>query len=281
MIECTSAIFSAIGTALIGYFSGWFGSAADIWKIVLTLVGLFVAVVALIFLAALVIHLTIDVNKPVKRPSAFHTFVFNCFISMIDRFFRIRLYVDGGERIPDAPCVFIMNHRSNFDPILLADRYKKKHILMISKPANFKKPIAGGFIHKAGYMAIDREDDRKALKTVLKAIGYLGEGYSIGIYPEGTRNKKDVSLLPFKHGSFKIAMRAKVPTVITAIHETQKIHKNFPLKGTRVYLHVIDVLYPEDYEGKTSGDISDYAADVMKKDIDAFESGKRSAAAGG
>ena len=274
MIEWTAVIGSAIGTALISFFSGWFGDWGNIWRIILVFMGLWVAVMAVIFLTAYIIHASVDIKKPVDKPSKFHTFVFHCFLSYLDRLFRIKLHVVGEEKLPDGPCVFVMNHRSNFDPMLLADKYKKRKILMISKPENFKKPIAGGVIHKAGYMAIDREDDREALKTVLKAINYLKQGYSIGVYPEGTRNKDSLDLLPFRHGSFKIGTKAGVPIVVTCIHETQNISKNFPLKRTHVYLDILETISPEDYKGKSTAEISDYAAKIMQEDIDRFESRK-------
>ena len=275
MIEWTCVICSLIGTTLISYFSGWFGDLNVLWRFPLVFVGLGLGVLALIMAVAFIIHSTIDVTKPVDKPSKFHTFVYHCFLSFLDRLFGARLHVVGEEKLPDGPCVFVMNHRSNFDPMLLADKYKKRKILMISKPGNFKAPIAGGFIHKAGYMAIDRENDREALKTVLKAIKYLGEGYSIGVYPEGTRNKDGLDLLPFRSGAFKIATKANVPIVVTAIHETQYIHKNAPFKKTDVYLHIIKTITPEEYAGKHTNDISQEVFDMMQADIDAFEKAKK------
>ena len=276
MIELTALIGSAIGTGLISFFSGWFYNIADIWKILLVFIGLVIAIFAVMFTVAEIIHLSIDVKKPIKKPSKFHTFVYHCFLSFLDRLFRAKLHVVGEEKIPSGPCVFVMNHRSNFDPMLLADKYKKKKILMISKPENFKKFIAGGFIHKAGYMAINRDDDREALKTILQAVKYLKDGYSIGVYPEGTRNKDGLDLLPFKHGSFKIATKAKVPIVVTCIHNTQFIHKNAPFNTTHVYLDILDVITPEDYADKNTAEISDYAAKIMQEDIDRFEAEKAS-----
>ena len=270
MIELTCLFSSLVGTGLIAYFSGYFNDLGWLWKVPLVFVGLFFAVLATLFLTAFIVSLFINVNKPIKKPSKAATFVYHVFLSFIDRFFRIKFFVEGAEKIPDEPCVFIMNHRSNFDPMLLADRYKKKKILMISKPSNFKKPIAGGFIHKAGYMSVDRDNDREALKTVVKAVGYLRQGYSIGVYPEGKRNKDGLNLLEFRHGAFKIATKAEAPIVVTVIHESQKVKNNFPLKSTKVYLHVLKTLYPADYAGKNTSEISDEVFDMMQKDIDAF-----------
>ncbi|MBR2933902.1 MAG: hypothetical protein IKC33_06280, partial [Clostridia bacterium] len=51
---------------------------------------------------------------------------------------------------------------------------------------------------------------------------------------------------------FKIPLRANVPIVVTTIEGTEKIHKNFPFKRTRVYLDVLKVIKPCEYEGKTA-----------------------------
>jgi len=272
MIELTCVVCSAIWTSVIAYFSGWFSDLSQLWKFPLVFIGLGLAVLLLIFLVTFILSQTVDIKKPVEKPSAFHTFVYNCFVGFLIRLFRLRFKVKNEQMIPDEPCLFIMNHRSDFDPMLLTDRYKKKHILMISKPSNFKIPIAGGFIHKAGFMAIDRENDREALKTVLLAANRLKEGYSVCVYPEGTRNKTGINLLPFRHGAFKVATKVGAPIVIANIHETQKIHKNFPLRRTYAQMNVLSVLRKEDYNGKSTAEISQYAMEIMQADIDAFAS---------
>lgn len=58
---------------------------------------------------------------------------------------------------------------------------------------------------------LDREDPKQGMKTILQAIDYVKSGISICIFPEGTRNTgEELSLLPFKEGSFKIAEKADV-----------------------------------------------------------------------
>lgn len=274
MIEIISLIGAIISTALISYFNGIYGELIDILWIVLILYGTFVAFIALFMIAGYIISAVVDINKPIKKPSKFHTFVYYLYLSFLNRSFNIKFIVEGEDKLPEGKCVFVMNHRSNFDPMLLAQKYKKRNILMVSKPGNFRIPIAGGVIHKMGYLAIDRDNDREALKVILKAVDYIKQGYSIGIYPEGTRHKDGLDLLPFRHGSFKIAVKANVPIVVTAIHNTQEIHKNFPFKRTRVYLHILKTIYPEEYAGKTTAEISDEVAALMTEDIERFEAEK-------
>ena len=59
---------------------------------------------------------------------------------------------------------------------------------------------------------------------------------SVGVYPEGTRNR-DGSLLPFHDGVFIIARKADVPIVVATIDGTEKIPYNVNC-GERVSPHL-------------------------------------------
>ena len=105
--------------------------------------------------------------------------------------------------------MFVGNHRSNFDPIIEWLVLKPWDIAFISKGENFKIPFFGRIIRKCCFMPIDRENPRKALRTINKASDLLQSGeVSIGVYPEGTRSKTG-ELLPFHDGVFHIAKKAR------------------------------------------------------------------------
>ena len=68
-------------------------------------------------------------------------------------------------------------------------------MVYISKEGNFNIPIAGRLAKGSGFMAIDREDVRKAMGTINQAAEYIKSGKaSVCIYSEGTRNKTDEKL---------------------------------------------------------------------------------------
>lgn len=120
----------------------------------------------------------------------------------------------GGEKLPQTPFLFVSNHRSGFDPLSSIFLLRKHNVMFISKPSNLNLPVIGNIGYAAGCLAIDRENDREALKTIITASQYISKGIcSIGIYPEGTRNKGE-GLLEFHAGSFKIAQKAKAPVVV-------------------------------------------------------------------
>src|SRR5207253_11158546 len=88
----------------------------------------------------------------------------------------------------------------------------------------FYLPFMGWFLWRAGHIPVDRENARSALANVRRAVDKLQAGYSIVVFPEGTRSK-DGMLQDFKSGGFKIALRAGVPIIPVTIIGTHRVLK--------------------------------------------------------
>lgn len=199
------------------------------------------------FLFLLGCALLVDPQKEYEKHSDFYRHVLNGVDRIAVRGAGIRLHTKGLEKIPEDTknLLFVSNHRSNFDPIVTWYALKKWKPAFVSKASNFKIPIFGRMIRKCCFLAIDREDPRKAIVTIQKAAQLLESGeVSVGIYPEGTRSKNG-QLLPFHNGVFKIAQKARAQVVVLGISGTEKVHRNFPFHRTEVYLEVLDVIDPE------------------------------------
>lgn len=265
-------IMAAITTTLLSVFGGFVTVWTDFWKVLLLFVGSYWAWFVVVIIFAFFVTLPINTKKPVKKSNKFYTWLFNFINGWIIDTAGVKLKVTGLEKVdPNTSYLFVYNHRSNFDSQIVPRLFKKHKILLISKPENIKIPIAGKCIHAVGYLAIDRENDRKAIETILKAAQFLKAGHSIGLCPEGTRNKKSLDLLPFKNGGFKIAQRAKAPVVIMTLTGTEKIHKNFPFKRSIVHLDILDVLPVEKVTTMTTQEIGDYASSIMQQNINRYK----------
>jgi 1-acyl-sn-glycerol-3-phosphate acyltransferase len=155
---------------------------------------------------------------------------------------RVKVRINGMEKFPEEPFVLVSNHLSNFDPIVVLCKVKKRKIAFISKASNFKIPVAGDYVRCAGFLAIDRENAMSALRT-LKYAGEMmnREQMIMGIYPEGTRSKSG-ELLEFKEGAFLLAKRANAPIVVMTTKGTNKISKRALIKSTKVDLNVLEVI---------------------------------------
>lgn len=209
-----------------------------------------------------------DKKKEVTKPGRFAGYIVKETMSMLLFFSRTKVHVEGVENVPrDTKYLLVANHRSNFDPISCLATFGKNDLIFVSKPENFTLPVAGGWIHKAGFMAIDRENPKNALVTINKAANYLkNQTISVAIFPEGTRNKTTEPLLEFKNGAFKIATKAQVPIVVAAMKNTREVQHNFPWKRTDIYLH-IETIPAEEVKVSNTAQLSERAHKILMDNI--------------
>jgi 1-acyl-sn-glycerol-3-phosphate acyltransferase len=129
----------------------------------------------------------------------------------------ITVTLQEAENLPEPPFLLMSNHQSALDitVLLAAIPFSFK---FIAKRQLFSIPFLGWAMRRAGYISIDRENPREALKAIEEAVSRIKEGTPVLIFPEGTRGTKgskgrDESLLPFMKGAFSLASRAGVPVV--------------------------------------------------------------------
>ena len=160
----------------------------------------------------------------------------------------IDITVIGKENIPDEATLFVGNHRSIFDVLIMYVQCKRL-TGFISKDEVNKVPALRVWMRYLYSIFLKRDDIREGLKVVLQAIEYIKQGVSICVFPEGTRNKgEELTLLPFKEGTFKIALKTGCPIVPVSINNTAEIfEKHMPkYKKTHVILEYGKPIYPKD-----------------------------------
>ena len=217
--------------------------------------GAYVALNALFFLGLWFSTIFLPKKDPIDKPRNFYGIIqFVCDWAMTA--LRVKINFKGMEKFPDEPFVLVSNHISNFDPIVVLAKVKGRKIAFISKPSNFKIPVAGPYTHNAGFLAIDRQNAIKAMRTIKRAAELVvSEQMIMGIYPEGTRSKTG-ELLEFKEGAFLLAKRAKAPVVVITTKGTNQIAKRMILKATKVDLEVIEVIDKETVQDMKLSDLS-------------------------
>ena len=127
--------------------------------------------------------------------------------------------------------VFISNHQSYADILSFLYNVKNHQVAFITKDGLSKIPIFGKWVSRIRGIYIHRGDARASLKTINEGVEYLKQGFSLVIFPEGTRSRSS-AMAEFKHGSFKLATKARVPIVPVTLNggyhtyeETGKVTK--------------------------------------------------------
>ena len=120
----------------------------------------------------------------------------------------------GLENIPEeGPIIFAGNHTHAFDPIVVMT-FTKRTVHYMAKESLFKG-IHGILFKKIGLIKVYRT--QKNPMAVLEAEEILKKGGTIGIFPEGTRNKGEQELLKFKYGAVRIAKQSNSRIIPLAI----------------------------------------------------------------
>lgn len=125
----------------------------------------------------------------------------------------IRVTVHGMDHIPsDRAVVFIGNHRGFFD-VIASYPYMVRPTGFLAKIEFSRVPLLRTWMKNIHCLFLDRSSTQQGLETILAAVENVKKGYSIFVFPEGTRSKKEGEFLPFHAGSFKIAIRSGAPVV--------------------------------------------------------------------
>lgn len=118
-----------------------------------------------------------------------------------------------GARAEQRPCIYVGNHRSYFDPIVVLKDLK---VLPVAKAEVSSWPLIGLAARATGIMFVQRES-RESRSNTLKAMEKcLREGYSVLVYPEGTTHMEPATIR-FNSGAFRLAASMEIPVVPIAI----------------------------------------------------------------
>ncbi len=117
----------------------------------------------------------------------------------------------------------------------------------IAKSDFMKIPIFS-LVYERGSVLVDRKDDASRRRGYEQMKKVLASGWHMCLYPEGTRNKSDEPLLPFKDGAFKLAIEANKSVIPTLLFNTRKAQPHKPANTfypTVLKMHFLPAVSPQ------------------------------------
>ena len=235
----------------------------------LAFAGNFLGLLILALLFLVVVSYIVDPNMEQEADDPFYRRVVSVYVEALIQLLQVRVTATGLEKTPkDGRFLLVCNHQFMADPGILLHYFRDSQLAFISKQENRDMFCVGRLMHKILCQTLDRDNDRQALKVILKCIQIIKEDKaSIAVFPEGGTNHDD-KLHPLKPGVFKIAQKANVPIVVCTLNNTRPIMKNgLKLKPTEVSLHLLDVIPAAELQGKTTVDIAQRVYHMMLEDL--------------
>lgn len=254
------------GAVLLAIANAIFG---NIWLFPVYFLLYFVVLMAIAVAYCVIICAFVDMKKPVEKESRFYRANMYVYIEFLMNVLRVHVTATGLEKTPKSGrFLLVCNHQQMADPGILLHFFKKSQLSFISKKENEKLPIINKFLHMIRCQSIDREDNRQGLQVILKCIQMIREDEaSVAVFPEGYTSK-DGKLHHFRPGAFKIAQKTGVPIVVCTINGTAPLFHNLKTyRRTPATLHLVDVIPPEAYAGKSTTQIADMVYEMMIADL--------------
>ena len=270
MLLGTIAVISAVLAGVITFFCGGFSGQGWLWMLPVSFLGCLLTQALAVFLYLLYLCAKVDQNVPQEDDDPHYRKLTDLILESVLPVLQIFIKQNGMEKVPQqGRFLLICNHVNDSDPIILMRCFAKYQLAFISKRENSTMFVIGPMMHKLLCQLINRENDREALKTILKCIQILKEDKaSIAVFPEGGILSEDGKLHHFRPGVFKIAQKANVPIVVCTLHNTKDVvHNILHLKPSSVQMKVLEVIPAEELKGVTTVDISKRCYELMAADL--------------
>ena len=260
------SVCSGVGLCLL---SGGFAGLGWLWQLPVGFLGGFLLTAVLSFAVLIVICYSIDPEKPREKDSRWFRTMIMWYIQAILTVLPIRIKKQGMEKFcVEGRFMLVCNHLDNIDPAFLLSAFPKSQLAFVSKKETRDMFLVGHALPKLLCPFINRENDREALKTILRCISLLkNDVVSIAVFPEGRINKYR-KLAHFRPGVFKIAQKANVPIVVCTMRNTNHvIGRLLKGKGSTVDLRLLEVIPAQELQSCTTVEIADRVYNLMAADL--------------
>jgi 1-acyl-sn-glycerol-3-phosphate acyltransferase len=176
-----------------------------------------------------------------------------------------KVTVKGSENIPSGPVVFMANHLSAFDTMLILG-YLDKPLAFVAKKELARLPVINPLMRQIGCLYLDRDDIRQAVRVINRAADQARNGLSMVIFPEGTRSLTG-EVGEFKSGSMKLAMKAGVPILPVYIQGTRHIYEGNGrrIEPSQIFLQMMPPILPPDYQELGSNRLAKVVRDKVEE----------------
>jgi len=242
---------------------------AALWLLPVLFISVWLGLLLLAFLFLCTVCALVDMDSPQEEDSRFYRAVMYIYVEALIPLVGLKIESAGLEKTPkEGRFLLVCNHQNESDPGILLHYFKNSQLSFISKRENRTMFVVGKMMHKTLCQLVNRENDREALKTILKCIQLIKEDkVSIGAFPEGGIFEKD-KLHHFRSGIFKIAQKANVPIVVCTLKGTSDLFHNMKrLKRTPVRLHLVDVIPPEEVKAANTVELGEKIYQMMLTDL--------------
>ncbi len=236
------------------------------WVVLLQIIIQTISIELLVILLCIIISLCIKEKDDIIKPKKFFVIMNYIIFDFFRVFFRVKINLRKNVQIDyNKHYLLICNHQSNLDPFIIEKCLHKLNIGFIIKKELHDVHILKGWTYASGFYAMDRQNPRNAIRTIIQSINSVQER-TICAFPEGTRSKDGV-LLEFKDGIFKVAQKGNVDILVCTIDDIHNVKKRFPFRSTKVKFEISKIVSREEISELQTKEISNLVRDIVNNNL--------------
>ena len=165
-----------------------------------------------------------------------------------------RLSVSGKEKIPpNIPVIVASNHASYLDPPLIGYTFCPRILKFVAWEKLFEVPFFGAYLKKMGAVPVSPEDKNSSAALLRMIMGFIHDGNSVYICPEGHRTE-DGNLQPLEGGVSLLSLKTGAPVVPVWAGGTYRAlspHMKFP-RPCKLYVVYGDPIFPSEIPAEST-----------------------------
>ena len=156
----------------------------------------------------------------------------------------VKVVVHGAEHSRGAQHIFVSNHMSQHDILVLASVLR--NVKFVAKNELARVPFFGRAAASVGTVYIERQNRKSSFDSYRQAAEKIRDGACVIVFAEGSRGPT-YSLRPFKKGPFVLATHVQAPIVPVVVHGTREVHPKGTIMVTagRVDVHFMEPIPTE------------------------------------
>lgn len=183
--------------------------------------------------------------------------------------FGATITVYGKENLPtNGPVLYVSNHQAAADIVVLCAALDTIQFSFVTKAELAKVPLYGKWIDRVRAIFLMRDDPRSSLQSIKTGIEYLEMGFSLLVFPEGTRSR-GIIMGEFKPGAFKLATKPGVPIIPVSINGTYRTYEDTGIMtGSPVQVMVHPAIPTKDLTREQARDLTDQVKAVIQDGLD-------------
>lgn len=170
----------------------------------------------------------------------------------------------GLENLPeDGGYIMFPNHQGKYDALGILHTHTKPCSIVIDD-AKSHMILTSQFIDLLKGKRMVKDDLRQSVKVIKELSEEAKAGRKFIIFPEGGYYHNHNVVCDFKPGSFKSAMKAKVPIVPVVLIDSYRVFEEWSLRSVKTQVHYLPAVYYEEYKEMTTVEVAEMVHERIK-----------------